>query len=64
MVIEIIKNHSKCSTPQPNKILENTNPSVRAIHLTIDGLSGLNKWIRPFINANNNMAAINANTHI
>jgi hypothetical protein len=30
----------------------------------MDGLSGLNKWIRPFINANNNMAATSANTHI
>ena len=57
-------NHSNRSTSQPNKILENTNPSVRAIHLTIDGLSGLNKWIRPFINANNNTAATSANTHI
>lgn len=64
MVIDKAKNNSNRSTSQPNKILENTNPSVRAIHLTIDGLSGLNKWIRPFINANNNMAAINANTHI
>ena len=64
MVIDIRINHSNRSTPQSNKILENTNPSVRAIHLTIDGLSGLNKWIRPFINANNNTAATSANTHI
>lgn len=64
MVIGITKNHSRRSTPQPNKILDNTNPSARAIHLAIVGLSGLNKWIRPFINANNNTANTSANTHI
>lgn len=64
MVIEITKNHSNRPTSQSNKILDNTNPSVRAIHLMIDGLSGLNKWIRPFINANNNTANTSANTHI
>jgi hypothetical protein len=64
MVIDSPKNHSKRSTPQSNKILDNTNPSVRAMHLTIVGLSGLNKWIRPFINANINNAPTIANAHI
>jgi len=64
MAIEIPKNHSKWSTPQSNKILDNTNPSMRAIHLTIVIRSGLNKWIRPFINANINNAPTIANAHI
>ncbi len=64
MVMDSPKNHSIRSTPQSNIILDNTNPSVRAIHLTIVGLSGLNKWVRPFINPNNNIAAIIAKAHI